>query len=123
MRSLGSEDGRRSECPACAREPGRDADRRVLQGHRTEPTGGRPLVTGDKVEGLRYADGRVFGIFDDALPTRGQLQSWGLDVRDDWDPEQHRSYTVPADDDPASDENEPEGEPAGWTMSWGDAES
>ncbi len=83
------------------------------------------LVTGDKVEGLRYTDGRVFGIFDDALPTRDQLQSWGLDVRDDYDPEQHRSYTVDADDNPspATDENEPEGECEGWTMSWRDAES
>lgn len=83
------------------------------------------LVTGDKVEGLRHTDGRVFGIFDDALPSRNQLQSWGLDVRDDYDPEQHRSYTVDAGDDPgpATGENKPDGESEGWTMSWGDAES
>ena len=83
------------------------------------------LVTGAKVEGLRHTDGRVFGIFDDALPTRDQLQSWGLDVRDDYDPEHYRSYAVAADDDrdPATEENEPERESEGWTMSWGDAES
>jgi hypothetical protein len=83
------------------------------------------LVTDHRVEGMRYTDGRVFGIFDDALPTRSQLHSWGLDVRDDYDPEQHRSYTVNTDDDldGAIDESEPDDESAGWTMTWGDARS
>lgn len=78
------------------------------------------LVTDRRVEGLHHSDGRVFGIFDDALPTREQLQSWGLDVRDDYDPERHRSYSADADDgpDPAPDADAGESESAGWTMSW-----
>ena len=82
------------------------------------------LVTDRKVEGLRHQDGRVFGIFDDALPTKDVLRSLGLDVRDDYDPERHRSYTVVADEDPGPDgKDEVEGGCAGWTMSWGAAES
>jgi hypothetical protein len=83
------------------------------------------LVTDRKVEGMRHADGRVFGIFDDALPTKDELRSLGLDVRDDYDPERHRSYTVVAGDDPGPEggKNELESGSAGWTMSWGDAES
>jgi hypothetical protein len=81
------------------------------------------LVNERTVEGLWHPDGRVFGIYDDALPTRDQLQSWGLDVSDDYDPEHHRSYTVlDADTDLAPDENEPEGEEDRWTLSWDNPE-
>lgn len=82
------------------------------------------LVTGRKVEGLCHTDGRVFGVFDDALPTKEALRSLGLKVRDDYDPERHRSYVGTDDDpDPASGEDGAGGESANWTMSWGDAES
>lgn len=82
------------------------------------------LVVDCKVEGLCHLDGRVVGLFDDVLPTKDELRSWGLSVRDDYDPERHRSY-VGTDDDPdhASDEDGMGSESAQWTMSWGDAES
>jgi hypothetical protein len=82
------------------------------------------LVRGRRVEGLCHLDGQVFGIFDDVLPTKEELRSWGLAVRDDYDPERHRSY-VGADDDQdlAVGEVEAGGESTNWSMSWGDAES
>lgn len=82
------------------------------------------LVTDRKVEGLRHLDGRVFGIFDDVLPTKEELRSWGLSVRDDYDPERHRSYVGTDDDSDAfGSEEGATGSSAGWTMSWDDAES
>ena len=39
-----------------------------------------------------------FGIFDDVLPSRAALTAMGLPVRDDYDPEAHRSFDVYDDD-------------------------
>lgn len=75
------------------------------------------LVSQRKVEGLQKLDGEVFGVFDDALPTRQQLRSWGLNVRDDYDPDLHRSYVGVDDEaDALVEEDEAGGPSAGWTM-------
>ncbi|WP_244928533.1 hypothetical protein [Nocardioides sp. W7] len=79
------------------------------------------LVAGRKIEGASHLDGRVFGIFDDVLPTREELRSWGLSVRDDYDPERHRSYVgVDEDSDAFGSEEGAAGSSASWTMSWDD---
>ena len=82
------------------------------------------LVTDRKVEGLFHLDGRVVGVFDDVLPTKEELRSWGMKVRDDYDPERHRSH-VGTDDDPDvfGGEARTSGPSANWTMSWGGADS
>ncbi len=49
------------------------------------------LVKDREVEGLCRPDGQVWGIFDDVLPTKEELRSLGLRVRDDYDPARHRS--------------------------------
>ena len=47
-----------------------------------------------------------------------------LSVKDDYDPERHRSYVGTDDDpDPAHGDNGANGESAHWTMGWGDAEA
>jgi len=82
------------------------------------------LVTDRKVEGLCSLDGRVVGVFDDALPTKQELRSWGLSVNDDYDPERHRSYVGTEDGTEAlGDEEGSSGSSATWTMSWGEDES
>lgn len=82
------------------------------------------LVAECKVEGLFHPDGRVIGVFDDVLPTKEELRSWGLSVKDDYDPERHRSYVGTDDDlDPAHGDNGAGGESAYWAMGWGDAEA
>ena len=82
------------------------------------------LVTDRKVEGLCHLDGRVFGVFDDVLPTKEELRSWGLSVRDDYDPERHRSYVASDDDSDAfGSEAGATGSSADWTMSWGESDS
>ena len=78
------------------------------------------LVTDRKVEGLCRLDGQVFGIFDDVLPTKEELRSWGLKVRDEYDPERRRSYVGTDDNADASGGEEGTG---GWTMTWDDSES
>jgi hypothetical protein len=79
------------------------------------------LVMDRKVDGLLDADGGVFGLFDDALPTSEELHSFGLTPRDDYDPELLRSFVVADDDlDLASDEDGADSEAASWSMSWGD---
>jgi hypothetical protein len=82
------------------------------------------LVTDRKVEGLHHLDGRVFAVFDDVLPTKEELRSWGLSVRDDYDPEGHRSYVGSDDDSDAfGSEEGATGSSASWTMSWGESDS
>lgn len=82
------------------------------------------LVTERKVEGLCHLDGRVVGMFDDVLPTKEQLRSWGLSVREDYNPETHRSYVGSDDDtDSAVGEDGTGGESPRWSMGWEDAES
>lgn len=77
------------------------------------------LVTERKVEGLQKLDGAVFGVFDDALPTKEQLRSWGLNVRDDYDPDRHRSYVGVDDEADAIVEEDGTSETAaGWNMAW-----
>ncbi len=40
----------------------------------------------------------AFGLFDDALPSRDLLVALGLQVRDDYDPAEHRSVEVAEDE-------------------------
>lgn len=61
------------------------------------------LVKDQRVEGVWRLDGQVFGIYDDALPTQEELRSWGLSVREDYDPEAHRSFDDTDDEADASD--------------------
>jgi hypothetical protein len=61
----------------------------------------------------------VFGVFDVALPTKEQLRSWGLNVRDDYKPELHRSHIGVDDDAVVGGAAEGTSDPsAGWVMSW-----
>lgn len=95
------------------------------------------LVRDRRVEGLYHADGRVFGVFDDALPSAAELRSWGLEVSDAYDPDRHRSHVSIDDQDPATStntagtntastndagEDDADDPSAPWTMSWGDAD-
>lgn len=80
------------------------------------------LVADRKVEGLWNLNGQVVGLFDDVLPTKEQLRSWGLHVRDDYDPERHRSHVGTDDPDSLSADQDADGESAHWTMGWSDAE-
>jgi hypothetical protein len=77
------------------------------------------LVRTGKLEGLLRLDGRVFGLYDDVLPTAGDLRALGLVVRDDYDPDQFRSYVV-EDGEDDGDDDEPDDGDSSWTISWGD---
>ena len=82
------------------------------------------LVKKATVEGLFYPDGRVAGLFDDALPTTEVLRDLGLAVRADYDPEQLRSYEEETDNPGIPDytENEDSSD-SGWTMGWDDRDA
>lgn len=76
------------------------------------------LVADGRVEGATDGNGRAFGLFDDVLPTREQLEDWGLVVGTDYVPERLRSHAneVVEDDDDEAEDNGPT-----WTMSWPDS--
>lgn len=74
------------------------------------------LVRSGTVEGLFHLDGRVAGLFDDVLPTVADLRSMGFVIRDDYDPDLLRSYTMEDDED---DDGLDDGD-SSWSISWGD---
>lgn len=43
---------------------------------------------------------RLFGIFEDVLPSRSALAAMGFAVRDEYDPETLRSFEMADEDDP-----------------------
>lgn len=67
------------------------------------------LVRSSRCEALIDGAGRVFGFFDDALPTAERLRDLGLTVRDDYDPEDHRSFV-----DDSEDPDEPDDSAWSW---------
>jgi hypothetical protein len=67
------------------------------------------LFRSNQVEGLFDGAGRAFGLFDDVLPTGEALRALGLDVRTDYDPEDHRSYH-----DDTEDPDEPDDSAWSW---------
>ena len=71
------------------------------------------LVTNGVVEGVVDLNGRAVGLFDDALPTAEELQTIGIRVKGDYDPEALRSHEVDIDDPDTGDAT------PSWSMSWG----
>lgn len=67
------------------------------------------LLRSDQVDGLFDGVGRAVGLFDDVLPSAEALRSVGLDVRADYNPEDHRGHI---------DDSEDPGEPDDSAWSW-----
>lgn len=60
------------------------------------------LMRSGRIAGSLWRDEaqtRAFGLFDDALPTRADLEALGLSVRSGYDPESLRSFELHDDDD------------------------
>src|SRR3982751_3233203 len=60
------------------------------------------LMRTERLEGALWWDKertRPFGIHDDVLPARQTLAAMGLPVRDDYEPDDLRTFDMPPDDD------------------------
>src|SRR5688572_3166983 len=94
--------GRRSGTQAApARRTWGGAHRGLLSSYRAGPGhGGGSDRGGPSPRGV--VEGRTdstVGTFEEELPTRDALVAMGLPIKDDYDPEAHRSYEMVDDDD------------------------
>ncbi len=65
-----------------------------------EPTVAGLMRAGTLEGSLFDGAGRPFGLIDHTLPSAARLRELGLAVREDYDPEEHRSSTPDDEDDP-----------------------
>lgn len=70
------------------------------------------LLEEGTIEGVVNPSGRVVGVYADVLPTAEDLRALGLDVGDDYNPDDIRGS-----EDVSDDAHEAEGERSTWYMS------